>query len=291
MKKRSNLDRAIKILFSLTFFSIILLGLNKNANANEIVKLTGDIKLKRNGETEFQPANFLDTLDYQDEFEVGVNSSVVVRCSNTDKPKIEQPGTYPVSNYCSQGEATKPIDNNTTFRPPTEDLTQIPYIISPRNSWIFPEQITIKWNRVSDATNYIVTVGEWQTETTNTEVVYTGKPLPPGYYFVSVETDNGKSSGDVGFVVIDAAQAQSIRDEAEKIKQEGLDKEAEAYILARFYHENKLHLSAIKILEDSVATGSQTKKVYQLLADLYKRVGLESEAYKRDRQAIELASN
>ena len=59
MKKRSNLDQAIKILFSLTVFSIILLGLNKNANANEIVKLTGDIKLKRNGETEFQPANFL----------------------------------------------------------------------------------------------------------------------------------------------------------------------------------------------------------------------------------------
>ena len=271
--------------------SIILLELNQSANANEIVKLDGDIKLEREGETEFEPANFLDTLNYGDEFQVGANSWVVIRCSNTEQPKIEQPGTHLVSKYCPQGEATKPLDNNDTFRPPTEDLTQTPYIISPRNSSIFPEQITIKWNRVSEATNYRVQLGGWQTETTNTEIVYTGEPLTPGFYFVSVEADNGESSGDILFVVIDEEQAQLVREEAEKIEQEGLEQEAEAFILARFYRSHKLNMLAIEVLEDLVKSGSQTKNIYLLLADIYERVGLKLEAHERYEQALELGNN
>jgi hypothetical protein len=278
MNQKLGLNKSIKILFKLTIFSVILLGLNQSTNANEIIKLSGDIKLKRNGDNKFKLANFLDTINYEDEFQVGTNSWVVIRCDNTDKPKIEQPGTYLVSKYCPEGERTTVIDNNGTFRPPTEDLTQTPYIISPRSSSIFPEQITIKWNPISGATKYQVKLGEWQTETTNTEVLYTGKSLTPGYYSVSVEADNGESSGDVGFVIIDERQAQTIQKEAEKIKQEGLDKEAEAFILARFYRSKDLKMLAIKVLEDLVRSGSETKNVYLLLADIYDEVGLKLEA-------------
>ena len=292
--KQRLINKSIKILSRLTVVSIILLGLNQNVNANEIIKLSGDIKLKRKvetGETEFEPANFLDTLNYEDEFAVGVNSWVVIRCRNTYKPRIEQPGTYLVSNYCPQGEATKVINNNRTFRPPIEDLTETPYIISPRNSLVFPEQITIKWNRVTEATKYIVKAGEWKTETKDTEVIYTGEPLTPGFYFVSVEADNGKSSGNVGFIVIEKQQAQLIREEAEKIKQEGLDKEAEAFILARFYRSNDLKMSAIELLEDLLISGSQTQNLYLLLVNIYEEVGLELEAYQLSEQLLELEKN
>lgn len=287
MKKRLTINQLIKILFTLTVFSLILLWLNQNVNANEIVKLSGNIELKRKGETDFQPANFLDTLSYEDEFQVDTNSWVVIRCSNTDKPRIEKPGIHLVSKYCPEGEETGPLDNNRTFRPPTEDLTQTPYIISPRNSSIFPEQITIKWNRVSEVTNYRVQLGEWETETTNIEVLYTGEPLTPGFYFVSIEADNGVSSGNVGFTVIDKEQAQLVREEAEKIKQEGLDQEAEAFILARFYQSHKLNMLAIEVLESLVKSGSQTQNVYLLLAEIYKQVGLKLEAYERFEQALE----
>ncbi len=292
--KQKLINKSIKILSTFTVVSIISLGLNQSVNANEIIKLSGDIKLKRKvgqGEAEFEPANFLDTLNYEDEFAVGVNSWVVIRCRNTYKPRIEQPGTYLVSNYCPQGEATKKLENNDTLRPATEDLTQTPYIISPRNSWIFNEQITIKWNRVSEATKYRVQVGEWEKETTDTEVIYTGEPLTPGFYFVSVEADSGKSSGDVGFTVIEEQQAQLIREEAEQIKQEGLDKEAEAFILASFYRSNDLKMSAIEVLEDLVGSGSQTKNIYLLLANIYDEVGLEVEAYERSQQALEIGNN
>lgn len=291
MKQRWKINQTIKILLSLTVFGIILLGLKQSANANEIVKLSGDIQLKRRGESEFEPAIFLDTVNYEDKLQVSANSWVVIRCGNTDKPKIEQPGTYLVSKYCPEGEATEPLNNNRTFRPPTEDLTQTPYIISPRNSSIFPEQITIKWNRVSEATNYRVQVGEWETETTDTKVIYTGEPLTPGFNFVSVEADNGESSGDVGFTVIEERQAQLIREEAEKIKQEGLDKEAEAFILARLYRSYKLNMLAIEVLEDLVRSGSQTKNIYLLLANIYDEVGLEVEGYERSQQALELGNN
>ncbi|MGK7895357.1 MAG: tetratricopeptide repeat protein [Xenococcus sp. (in: cyanobacteria)] len=281
----------IKRLFGLTVFSTILFGLNQTANANEIIQLTGDVKLKRTGETKFQTANFLDSLNYEDEFQVGANSWLVIRCRNTDKPKIEQPGKYKVSNYCPQGEATEILDNNNTFRPPTEDLSQTPYIISPRNSSVFPESITIKWNRVSEATNYTVKIGNWHIETTDTKVIYTGNFLNPGFYFISVEADNGKFSSNVGFTVIDQKQAQFIREAAEKIKQEGLSTEVEAFILASFYRSNDLKMSAIEILEDLLQSGSQTKNVYLLLADIYKQVGLETEAYDLAQKALELGSN
>lgn len=295
-------NQSIKILLNLIFSSVILLKSNQTVNANEIIKIDGDIKIKRNGENKFQSANFLDTVDYEDKLQVGVNSWVVIRCDNTDKPKIEQPGTYLVSKYCPEGEKTAIIDNNIinqqatqeafiheasqetivrnndTYRPPTEDLTRTPYIISPRSSSILPEQMTVKWNPISGATSYQVKVGEWQTKTNKMEVLYTGKPLTPGYYSVSVEADNDQSSGDVGFVIIDEQQAQLIQKEAEKIKQEKLDKEAEAYILAGFYRSHKLNMLAIEVLEDLVRSGSQTQNVYLLLADIYDEVGLKVEA-------------
>ena len=277
-----------KILFGLTIFSAVLLGLNHTANANEIIKLTGDVKLKRNGETQFQTANFLDSLNYEDEFQVGTNSWLVIRCRNTDKPKIEQPGKYKVSKYCPQGEATAILDNNPTFRPPTEDLTQTPYIISPRNSSVFSEAITIKWNRVSQVTNYTVRIGDWETITTDTEVIYTGEPLTAGFYFVSVEADHGESSGNVGFTVIDEVQAQLVEEGAETIKLEELDKEAEVFFIADSYRRHKLYMSAIEILEELVESGSQTKNIYLLLADIYKQVGLELEAYDLSQKASEL---
>jgi tetratricopeptide (TPR) repeat protein len=309
MNKKSILSPLIKILFNLIVFSSILLGLNQTVNANEIIKLSGDIKLKRNGINKFQPVNFLDTLNYQDELQVSPNSWVVIRCRNTDKPKLEKPGTYLVSKYCPEGKKTANVGNNIvnqqadqeasqqtidiysnngTFRPSIEDLTQTPYIISPRSSSILPEQITIKWNPISEANSYQVKLGEWETKTSKTEITYVGKPLAPGYYSVSVEADSGQSSGNAGFVIIDEINAQAIQKKAEKIKQEGLDKEVEAFILARLYRNNDLNMFAIEVLEDLVRSGSQTKNVYLLLADIYDEIGLKVEAYERHEQALEL---
>ena len=48
---------------------------------------------------------------------------------------------------------------------------------------------------------------------------------------------------------------------------------------------------AVEILEDLLQSGSQTKNVYLLLADIYKQVGLETEAYDLAQQALELGSN
>jgi len=274
------------LLLNLAMAIAFLQSLTLKVNANEIVKLEGDIKLKREGESDFQPANILDSLNYKDEFQVGTDSLVMIRCSNIRKAIVEQPGEYIVSNYCEEGKATKVVDNNNKFRPPTEDLSQIPYIISPRNSSIFPEEITIKWNQVVDASSYKVVIEDWEVETTDTEIVYTGEPLTPGFYFVSVEANNGESSGDVGFNIVDKEQAQLIQTEAEQIRQEGLESEAEKFILAKFYQDNNLHILAIEILEDLVAAGSQTKNVYLLLEDIYDQVGLELEAYDLSQQIM-----
>lgn len=279
-------------LFTLTLIIIALFGLNQNANANRILELEGDVKFKEK-DNEFQLADLYEHLSYEDKLQIGADSSVVIRCRNTDKKTIIEPGRHSVSKICPPGELAEVIEdeNDHRLRPPTADLSQTPYIISPRNSSIFPEEITIKWNPVSDANSYTVKIEDWEAKTTNTEIIYSGEPLAPGFYFVSVKADNGESSGDVGFIVIDEQQAQFIREEASKIKQEGLETEAEEFILAEFYQDNDLHMLAIEILENLVATGNETKNIYSLLADIYNKVGLESEAYEFNKQAMELENN
>ena len=78
---------------------------------------------------------------------------------------------------------------------------------------------------------------------------------------------------------------------AKEIKKEGLGTEAEAFVLANFYYGNDLKMLAIENLEYLVRSGSKNKNVYLLLADIYKQVGLETEAYNLAQKALELEKN
>lgn len=289
---------------AILFTSIILLGVNAPALSNTsginlIVNFTGDVKVKKDGWSQWQKADFGNTLSPNDQLEVGTNSSVTIYCSDLSESTVEQPGTYWLYDGCSPGEATLklPNSNNETRRPGgirEQALKNIPYIISPRNTSILNNQPTIRWNAVPGATSYQVTVEDWEAEARNTEIPYTGELEAEFFYFVSVVADNGSSSeeeAEVGFTVLDEQNEKDTLVHIKAVKQQGLTKEAEGLVLAHLYRGNDLNAKAIQLLEELVQQGSKQVSVYQLLGDIYQQVGLSLQAKATYSQGLVLAKN
>ncbi|NEQ83521.1 MAG: hypothetical protein F6K26_25975 [Moorea sp. SIO2I5] len=124
-------------------------------------------------------------------------------------------------------------------------------------------------------------MGDWEGQTNETQIVYDGELQPGEIYFVNVVSDNGVSSQEEDsdgqyswFIVLEEEEAKTLQEQVAVIKQQELNQEQEAFILAYFYRGNELNAEAIQILEGLVKSGSQTTTVYQLLGDIYQQVGL-----------------
>ncbi|NEO02978.1 MAG: fibronectin type III domain-containing protein [Moorea sp. SIO3I7] len=198
-----------------------------------------------------------------------------------------QPGTHLLSEICRAGEAVIrlcPDCNNDTRRPfatKEQRLQQLPYLISPRNTLVFNESLTLRWNPVSGATQYTVKVGSEKPKQTNeTQMVYDSELKPGEFYSVKVMANNGVAAkeDDDGlnswFIVLEEEEAKTFQEQVSVIKQQELSHEQEALILAYFYRGNELNAEAIQILEGLVKSGIKTTTVYQLLGDIYQQVGL-----------------
>ncbi len=275
-----------KILIQVILLTFILLRVNapvlsNTSGINLIVNFSGDVKVKKDEWSQWQKADFGNTLSPNDQLEIGTNSSATIYCSDLSEWTIEQPGTYWLYDGCSPGEPTLklPNSNNDTRRPggiKEQALQNIPYIISPRNTSILNNQPTIRWNTVPGATQYKVIVEDWEDETSDTEILYTGELEAEFFYFVSVLANSDSSSeeeAEVGFTVLDEQKEKDILAHIEAVKQQGLTKGAEGLILAHLYRGNDLNAEAIQVLEELVKEGNESISVYQLLGDIYQQVG------------------
>ncbi len=130
----------------------------------------------------------------------------------------------------------------------------IPYLISPRNTFILQGNPTLRWNPIPGATSYTVQVSrndmQWKTEVGATRVVYAGEPLQPGRYWVTVTADNGISTqdDDVIFDVLDDETAQQVRTEIARLGEQPLT-EKKAFEWVDVYNKHGLYADAIEVLE------------------------------------------
>ena len=176
-------------------------------------------------------------------------------------------------------------------------LQQLPYLISPRNTNVFNESLTILWNQVSGASQYKVKVGDWERETKETQIVYDGELEPGEFYSVTVVADNGATSTqeDDGqnswFIVLEDEEAKTFREQVAVIQQQELSQEQKGLILAYFYRGKELNAEAIQVLEGLVKSGNQTATVYQLLGDIYRQVGLNLMAKEVYQQGLKLTTD
>ncbi|NEO07376.1 MULTISPECIES: hypothetical protein [unclassified Moorena] len=260
----------------------------------------GEVKFQKPDWSNFQPASIGDVLrgDYQ--LLVGSNATVEVLCSNWTTWKPEPGRTSTVNEGCPTAGDSR-IIHSEDYTAPTRvaNNQNIPYLLSPRNTSLLDNRPTLRWHQVEGAESYSVRIRgqgldlDWKTHSRETEILYSGEqPLPPGYYWLIVETDNGKRSieeGVFGFRVLDKKKATTLLKEVEELQQKQLSEEAKTLAIAHFYLSEDLKYDAIDILEQSIKEGKTLVATYQLLGDTYTEVGLNRLAKERYLKGLELA--
>lgn len=183
---------------------------------------------------------------------------------------------------------------------------RIPYIISPRNTFLLTNRPTFRWNRpIRGGKSYTVRLTSrslnkdiWQKQNvTDNQLPYPSDrpPLEPGVeYSLIVKAEDGASSVDeqvsVEFRVLDAKDADDVRSASALISKQQLPEETKSLLLAYLYTGYYLRAEAIELLEP-LAVKSQTPAVHRLLGDFYQQVGLASLALPYYLQAVKRANS
>lgn len=186
-------------------------------------------------------------------------------------------------------------------RAPTDPL--IPYIISPRRTFLLNNQPKLRWNKVPGFNNYIVSLVKgdrpiWETTINGNEVVYPGEPkLESGVeYSVVVKAENGKSSEEEKltnreFKLLPKAEAKMVQNAISQLnKQPTIDK-TKALLRAYLYIGIELKSEAIDTLEALVNAGTQEATIYRRLGELYWQSGLTLWAESNYLEAVKRATD
>ena len=188
----------------------------------------------------------------------------------------------------------------------------IPYVISPRNTWISeqtpPE--SIRWNPVLGSDRYTIKIWQWTYarnfpdeviwETTieaGTEVAFPELPLRLGrYYSVEVITAGGVSSDldegyyQAGFQLLSDEDYTMLRSQADELTAaEAAITEDVTLAQAGMYYLDELYADALQLLEPLTTDPNATDLVYAALGDTYSATGLNQLSVEAYEQAITLA--
>ena len=177
----------------------------------------------------------------------------------------------------------------------------IPYVISPRQTFVDTQQPKLRWNKVKDATCYTVKIIKdsdifWEQKVINTEIKYpSNPPLESSItYSLIVESDNGYSSesdsevSKLVFGLLDGDSIREVQNEIEAVNKQGLTEEEQTLALSDIFINYGLNAKAIEILEQQVYADSKNPAIYVQLGNLYRFTGLNLLAEKQYRKALNL---
>ncbi len=272
----------------------------ENSGASRIVEATGDVELKPRSQ-DFRPTGIGEVLGDGERLRLGEGAIVKVIC-NTGRSWIVPPGTTSlVTDGCP---GTPPITRTATLSRPGGNNPQLPYVISPRLTYLLTDKPTLKWNEVEGATSYTVRIereiGEirellWQKTVTLTEIDYpeNEQPLKWGRrYLVTVEASNGASSrndagGNLGFEVVRKTVIERVKETKTSIENNSQG-EDRAIALAGLYEDEKLIKNAIDTLQEMAVQDSEYPLIYLMLGEFYGLSGLNVQAEANYETALQL---
>lgn len=186
---------------------------------------------------------------------------------------------------------------------PIEANQSIPYVITPRHTFLDTRRPIIRWHKVLGATSYTVKLLKdaeivWTTETTETQFRSSEDlPLEAGItYSIVVDSNNGYSSEmdtDVDFKLLDEQKILEFNNAITKEKAENLanNETLKLVKLTDLYREHGLYAKAIKLLKQKISHSVQPAIIYLELGDFYFFIGLYLSAQKQYRKAIKLTQN
>ena len=185
--RKANIFRGFKISALCFFLAIIVqpaISYGDNFFAL-LLKFQGDVRFKPNNESEYRPVYWAKTFAPEDRLKLAQGSVAIVFCGNLTIWKVPDNKESVINKGCpwSGNSYQKSEGYLIASRGSLDQVShnsEIPYIISPRNTWILDKQPTLKWNAVPDATSYRVQVigpgVNWSQKVSGTnKIVYTGE--------------------------------------------------------------------------------------------------------------------
>lgn len=264
-----------------------------------LIEVTGNLNHKRTGWKEYLPLSFGVSLDQDDLLQAAGDAKGLIVCADLSLARI--PSGYHGGVPCPQTQPILVRGDSLVVEPRRNTLltSSIPYIISPRYTFIQTPQPAFKWHPSNSGNiTYAVQIqGKdliWSMEVTTTELVYPiSAPalVPDTPYRLTVVGNNGHSSTeeqtavDLSFVLLSPDKVTTTRELAGRIQGIGLNQQAVYFTLAEIYATQGLRADAIALLE-KMAFQSNAPAVDHRLADLYREVGLYIEAQVAYEQAL-----
>ncbi|MBP0031346.1 hypothetical protein [Roseofilum sp. Guam] len=221
-----------------------------------------------------------------------LNLSLQAIASGEQKPNtcISQAEKTEDEPECSPGSYGCPHRGDRDFQLHAD----VPYIISPRRTYLRTSTPRFRWHSVPNSQSYTVIlkgdgVEIWRTtvevgsveaglEPIPTEIIYSGdRSLEAGIsYTLQIETDQGASSldaqpmaGGIHFQILEPEKQAEFSLKEAQIRQQSLDPAAEHLALARLYLNFDLIAEAIAHLESVVSNDIEGASIYRQLGDLY----------------------
>jgi len=263
-----------------------------------LVEVAGDLRHKRPGWQEYLPLSFGTALHPDDLLRGVPGARGLIVCA--DMTLVEVSGGYRGGLPCRPAEPILTRGESLVVEPRRDAplVPSIPYILSPRRSFIRTAHPVLRWHpSSSEIIAYAVRVWgnslDWQIETTATELVYpdNAPPLEPGTpYNLVVVDENGHSSEeektalDRSFALLSAREITVIEALVAQVRGLGLDDRATRFLNGEIYAIHKLRADAIFLFE-GLPVEVEAPAISRRLADLCLEVGL----YRESREAYERA--
>jgi hypothetical protein len=177
-----------------------------------------------------------------------------------------------------------------TGDPRSPNNSDIPTIITPRQTLIVNDKPKFRWKQVLGTKSYDVKLQKgdtviWQTKTDSTEMVYPGKPkLESGVeYLLVVTADSNKSSREEkptprGFRLLPPEEAEVVKTAIAQLNKKEIPEKIKALGSTYLYIGSGLKAEAIETLETLIARGIKETVIYRNLGNLYWETGVSSQA-------------
>lgn len=269
-----------------------------------LVEMNGAITRTRPGWTKRLPLSAAALLTRKDLLQVAPDASGAIVCADL-KTVVDLPANYIGGSPCPANEPLiKQIDGALVVRPlrQTPDvLTAIPYVLTPRHTFITEDRPTLRWHASAAGAPYTVRVWgdgvQWERTTDATELPYPADapPLQAGVpYHVTVRDGLGRSSDeekdrtalDLSFVLMAPAQIAQLETLLAQVDALQVNETATSLLKAEIFSANGARGQAARLLAD-LASAQSAPTIHTRLADLYLAMGLFLEAEAGYQQALD----
>ena len=97
-----------------------------------------------------------------------------------------------------------------------------------------------------------------------------------------VNANNGRESSQESFIIIDREESAQIEQQIKQLETTIPAGEERDIAIAQLYRDNNLMIDAIDVLEILTENNTQNPRIYCLLAQLYREIGLQDMAEQID---------